>query len=917
MLSPLTIPNKNEQPLAMDRQQLYELGLKHVQRLSSQIWTDYNLHDPGVTTLELLCYALTDLSYRASLPIEDLLAGNPRGQTFFTPREILPNRALTLLDYRKLLIDIDGVKNAWLYPHPQRYYADTARGELFRDPPAQPNIVPIDLAGLYEVKIQYADDVSSPAEVLGRVQQKLQANRNLGEDFVHFTEVSLQNFQLCAEIELTPDADVTRVNAEILQQVQQYLSPSPRFYSLGEMLTRTKSPSSLAAIAIEDGGQGYTSPPTVALRGGGGSGAIATATVADGEVTAIAILSGGQGYTSPPRVTFSGGGGGGAIATATLDGTPYRVDEIFDGPALDHGFIDDTELENTDLRKEIRLSDLISLIMDIEGVRTVRDLLINPTETTVPLADKWLIPVETGKQARLDTSKSRLVFYKRNMPVIPDRSRSFPPPTLPAIAEAEDFPLPEGQNRQLSDYYSFQNHFPAIYGLSEAGLSEAVGKKRQALAYQLKAYLLFFDQIMANYLAQLHQVKELFSLDPDLQHTYYYQVVNSFAEYQKIYTSENAIDTLQIREWEREKATRFDRRNRFLDHLIARFAERFHDLMYTLQSRFGASPEEMIRAKCEFLQNYPAISRDRSLAYNYTLADPPNLWDSENISGFEKRLAKLLAIADDRRRDLANIDYQIISVTPTQFRFEIKNKDTQNVLLESTAIYPTSIEALEAMKSVINFGQSPQGYRRVNVAGGYRFIITDENGNEIARSIHNFSTEALIDNQMNSTFTYLNRSFEGMYVLENLLFRPELLTDDFLTICPDPNCTDCPEVDPYSYRLQIILPGYGPRFGYIEFRRFAEEVIREETPAHILPKVCWIDKGDMTVIEKLYRNWIYLKAGADTTRRSEKLRELIRQLFSVKNVYPRSRLRKCDSPENQNKFILGRTALGSSRENTP
>jgi uncharacterized protein len=73
----------------------------------------------------------------------------------------------------------------------------------------------------------------------------------------------------------------------------------------------------------------------------------------------------------------------------------------------------------------------------------------------------------------------------------------------------------------------------------------------------------------------------------------------------------------------------------------------------------------------------------------------------------------------------------------------------------------------------------------------------------------------------------------------------------------------------------------------------------------------------MTVIEKLYRNWIYLKAGADTTRRSEKLRELIRQLFSVKNVYPRSRLRKCDSPENQNKFILGRTALGSSRENTP
>jgi hypothetical protein len=339
--------------------------------------------------------------------------------------------------------------------------------------------------------------------------------------------------------------------------------------------------------------------------------------------------------------------------------------------------------------------------------------------------------------------------------------------------------------------------------------------------------------------------------------------------------------------------------------------------MYTLQSRFGSSPEDVIRAKCEFLQNYPAISHDRSLAYNYTLADPPSLWDSENISGFEKRLAKLLAISDDRRRDLANVDYEIISVTPIQFRFEIKNKDTQSVLLESTNLYTTSSGALEAMKSAINFGQSRQRYRRVSVSGGYRFSITDERGNEIARNLNDFSTEALIDREMDSVFAYLDRSFEGMYVIENLLLRPELPTDEFLPICPAPSCIDCAEIDPYSYRLQIILPGYGPRFGYIEFRRFAEEVIREETPAHLLPKICWIDKGDMTVIEKLYRDWIYLKAGADTTRRTEKLRELIRQLFSVKNVYPRSRLRECDSPENQNKFILGRTALGTGRETTP
>ena len=38
-------------------------------------WTDHNVHDPGITTLEMLGYALTDLGYRASFPIQDLLAG--------------------------------------------------------------------------------------------------------------------------------------------------------------------------------------------------------------------------------------------------------------------------------------------------------------------------------------------------------------------------------------------------------------------------------------------------------------------------------------------------------------------------------------------------------------------------------------------------------------------------------------------------------------------------------------------------------------------------------------------------------------------------------------------------------------------------------------------------------------------------
>ena len=103
---------------ALDQSQLYALGLDDVRRFSRQLWTDHNTHDPGITILELLCYALTDLSYRAQFPLEDLLAtptGNAQNMAsqFFTAREVLPNRPLTIPDYRKLLIDLPEVRNAW------------------------------------------------------------------------------------------------------------------------------------------------------------------------------------------------------------------------------------------------------------------------------------------------------------------------------------------------------------------------------------------------------------------------------------------------------------------------------------------------------------------------------------------------------------------------------------------------------------------------------------------------------------------------------------------------------------------------------------------------------------------------------------------------------------------------------------
>ncbi len=84
------------------------------------------------------------------------------------------------------------------------------------------------------------------------------------------------------------------------------------------------NPRAYVTTAVTSGGSGYTSPPTVTLSGGGGSGAVAVARVAGGVVTEVRILHPGFGYSSAPSVTITGGGGSGAAATATLT-QPFGV----------------------------------------------------------------------------------------------------------------------------------------------------------------------------------------------------------------------------------------------------------------------------------------------------------------------------------------------------------------------------------------------------------------------------------------------------------------------------------------------------------------------------------------------------------------------------------------------------------------
>ena len=65
--------SKNSGALDLDYETMRLDALALLQKLSGNLWTDFNTHDPGVTLLEGIVFALSELGYKTGFDIEDYL----------------------------------------------------------------------------------------------------------------------------------------------------------------------------------------------------------------------------------------------------------------------------------------------------------------------------------------------------------------------------------------------------------------------------------------------------------------------------------------------------------------------------------------------------------------------------------------------------------------------------------------------------------------------------------------------------------------------------------------------------------------------------------------------------------------------------------------------------------------------------
>jgi hypothetical protein len=360
-----------------------------------------------------------------------------------------------------------------------------------------------------------------------------------------------------------------------------------------------------------------------------------------------------------------------------------------------------------------------------------------------------LLFVSQWHQPRLYHNQSRFLFYKNGLPFLPSMDEVYD--TLTQLrGEAEcpkiknvphDLPIPKGNFRNLEDYTPIQYSFPLTYGIGPDGLPSHASNLRQAQAKQMKAYLMVFEQHLSNAFAQLAHTADLFSLDPATARTYFVHEFNDalIKGYSDIIFNKDELkdkydldkDYSDILESLTETPPEFHkRRNRFFDHIMARFGEQFNEYTLLLTNLEGqqVALDQLIKDKIAFLKAYPHISHNRGKAFNYTKTP----YSPENSPGIKKRIN-------------------------------------------------------------------------------------------------------LIMGHLNLTFV------ERIIVVEHLLLRPKFPGDALYPVCTEGSCKTCGNEDPYSFHLTFVMPAWTAPFDTnLDARDFAERTIRQETPSHLLVKICWV-----------------------------------------------------------------------------
>jgi len=744
-------------------------ALKWIQMLSGKEWTDYNAHDPGVTILEALCYALTEVEYKLDFAIEDILYGLPSDATinleenaFFLAEKILTTAPVTEADYRKLIIDkVAAVNNAWL----------VKKGDA------------------YEVLLLKKKDVEA-AIAIKETQKLLQKYRSYGTKFKAIKIAKFDYIPLNVDIFVNNQMDVEEILAQLFFNLNEtILNPNPHRQPFGELVE---------------------------------------------------------------------------------EGANYH--DIFDGPQMQHGIIKKENL--TPITKSLSAIKIKKIIAATAGIDMIDHFVF--TKREIPAETQESTTKKESTAEKIEIAEDSVPFFT---PILKENNQSGKPNQ--AVNTKKDFntirvfknqePIKginydlvhdllirmalrtrrdyilnnknqsssyvlSARNRNIQEYYSIKNDFPLVYGLQNKGYS-VIQNFESHNGDQLKAYLLPFEQILANTFMRLAHLRDVFSINKLKKETKHFGLEipvftpttidsNTILE-----TSKGEVDYVDA--YIEAEQTQLEHRETILTHLLARFdMHLYEDFEIDLGNDVLGHLKRDIKSKQKVLKRVDRITANRSI---------DDASKSKKRTSLENEIYARLGILKPPKRPLykaiKHINYSL-KRKKSHRNFRIVRKKRGKSQRRKICFH---IREKQEIKHILRNAAKASSYKLIpkKKNNKYRIILVDQNKQDHPICTVKSRTKAVrILDKLMLHLRLVNSASEGFYMVDHALLADAIEDPTFA-----------------RYRMSFVFPAWGTNFQNRSFQKKTRDLVHYLVPAHIRADCLWLDLKEMKIFEKTHQKW--------------------------------------------------------------
>ncbi|HEY6502586.1 MAG TPA: hypothetical protein VIZ28_01305 [Chitinophagaceae bacterium] len=684
----------------------------------------------------------------------------------------------------------------------------------------------------------------------------------------------------------------------------------------------------------------------------------------------------------------------------------YTTDQVYNGPLLNNGFLLDKSLIQQSRDAVLFSSDIIHAMTGDKEADFSTDTYkilafsfsayLNNYLIAGPSSDSLTLLNSDRYRPRFSVLKSDIRLFREGgiTEIVYDKEKVANDFMTLSVRSIKRIKLEHKKKVALnnagtgagSSYYSIQNDFPVAYGVGKGTLSLSSPPDRIGKSRQLKAYLLFFEQILADQENQINNLPQILSLDPDLSAMSPSQplypvpdiaplllaFLGSGMSFEDFMNDPSNGYMTAIRNAAESPTLFFQRRNRFLDHLLIRFGEDLSSYTTFMLSRQFTDPAQTIPArqtpewkilqdKLRMLAEIGTLEGDRNLGadfkkfirlnqfspgqWRWEIIDPDDntvllrstniaanelnsfnnlfsfisaigkqacyvispptpfqvnfrvnppagtvnaaspitfplladaearvarifelcsiIWNSENVSGVEKKVSRQTGIPDYGLRNLVDLtldDLFVFGFDGLQFNFTAVI-DGFDRPLQSAATFALVGTAKTVADQVVKAANLPANYSSVTAGAIVTIRIRDLSG--ILATIDVDNVPGLnINKLIDQLVVFFNRTFgsqEGFYLVEHISLLPRTTTaGGIIDEVKFPG-------NPYLYQLSAIVPDgtdsgllAAPLFtrsGNTDFRVMLEKQVQKECPAHLFPFFVYPSAPDMSAFQDLYKRW--------------------------------------------------------------